>query len=122
MAADLSWKQQLAVASLVALPTGLVVRLLIPAYFANLDPGVPFEVGLGVVLGFFFLPFLWWRSRVGYVGAVLVGILGVVSEARAVAAIAAADALLGEFYLIIVPTFVFSVLLVGSSVLAWREV
>ncbi len=120
----LSWKQQLAVASFVAVLASLVMRFLIPGFFST--PGLaseaPFNVGLVFVLGAFFLPLLWWRTTVGYVGAIILGILGLGAATTEAIEFADAGALSGELlYTIIIPTYVFALLLIGSSVLAWRE-
>lgn len=49
------------------------------------------------------------------------GLLTLVGEATADASMAAAGALSLVLSLIIIPTYVFSLLLIGRSVLAWRE-
>lgn len=52
---------------------------------------------------------------------IIVGVLGIVGEVWAMATIAAAGALLGESYLIIIPTFVFALLLIRSRVFKCQE-
>ena len=107
-------------ASYLAVLGGLVLRLLIPVYIEapGLVPSAPFNLALGVVVGLFFLPFLWWRTTVGYVLGVIFGILAIVGEAPAIAAVVESAV---ESYVIIIPNFIFAVLLIVSSVLAWRE-
>lgn len=99
---------------------GGVVRFLIPGLFSasGLEPGAPFVTDLLLVLGVFFLPFLWWRTAIGYVLAVILGILTIYGQAVATQVLSEWRV---ESYYIIIPHFVFALLLIGSSVLAWRE-
>jgi hypothetical protein len=60
-------------------------------------------------------------NRCRIYGDIIVGILGIDGEAWAVVAIAFAGALPWESYLIIIPTFVIALLLIGSSVLRCQE-
>ena len=115
-----SWKQQLAVASLVAIFAGFVVRLLIPGYFtaAGLPAAAPFGVASFAVYAAFFLPFLWWRSPIGYIGAVIVGIIALVGQLAQAGPLVEAAV---ESYIVIIPHIVFALLLIGASVLAWRD-
>ncbi len=109
----------------MALLANLVVRFLIPDYFST--PGLPpvnggaFGVGIFVVVLFFFLPLLWLRPAVGYVGAIILGILVLIPQTMEIVGVAAAGALSQGIVLVFVPTYVFALLLIGSSVLAWRE-
>ena len=118
-----SWKHPLAVASLVYIIATSFARFLIPGFFST--PGLVSEASFGVAflvaLDAFFLPLLWWRTTAGYVGAVVMGIIAFVGNAAAVTAIAAEGALSLGIGLVIIPSFVFSLLLIGASVLAWRE-
>ena len=111
------WKHQLAVASFVAILAGFVVRLLIPDFFSDLPPAAPFGVASFAVYSAFFLPFLWWRTTIGYVGGVVLGVIGLVQVLLIGAMVASAV----ETYIIIIPQVVFALLLIGASVLAWRE-
>lgn len=124
-----SWKHQLVLASYLAVLGGLVLRLLIPEYIEapGLVPWAPFNLTLIIVVALFFLPFLWWRTPVrqigyGYTGVYvlgfLVGILAIGGEAQAIAAVVESAV---ESYIIIIPHFIFAVLLIVSSVLASRE-
>lgn len=114
-----SWNQQAALASLVAVIVGFVAGLLI-VDFSALNPAAGPTVALTIVLGGFFLPFLYWRSTMGYVGAVIVGFLALMNQGFAIADVAAGN-LPGEIYINIVPELIFALLLIGTSVLAWRE-
>ena len=107
----------------MAFLAGKLVYLLIPGFTSlpGESPATPFAVGFDFLLAAFFLPFLWWRTTVGYVGAVIVGILALGGQTLSLIAVSAAGALAGELYIIIIPQFVFALLLIGSSVLAWRE-
>lgn len=73
-----------------------------------------------LVLAFIFLPLLWWRNKVGYIGAMVVGISATIN-----ALIALSDALAGatpgEGLLVIMPWLVISVVLIASSAATWRE-
>ena len=83
--------------------------------------GGAFGVGLFVVVMFFFLPLLWLRPAVGYVGAIILGILVLIPQTGETVGIAAAGALSQGIFLVIFPTYVFALILIGASVLAWRE-
>ena len=111
-------------ASLVALLASSVARFLIPGFFSTpgLESENPFALALLLVVAAFLLPLLWWRTIIGYIGVIVLGIFEVVAVSGEVAAIAAAGGLSGELlYTIYIPSLVFALLLVGSSVLAWRE-
>ena len=116
-----SWKQQTALASYLAVLAGFITRLLVPDYIsAPLPAGIPFIAASFTVLFAFFLPFFWWRTTVGYVFGILAGVATVVIWTGATGHVL--DGVLPvESYIIIIPGFVFALLLVGSSVLAWRE-
>lgn len=117
------WKHQLAVASLAGLLAGSVVRFLIPGFLSTpgITTGANFSLALAVALFAFFLPFLWWRSVIGYLAAIILGIITVLGEVMFAASIAAAGALSTEISTVIISTSIFALLLIGGSVLAWRE-
>ena len=115
-----SWKHQLALASFLGLLASFVVRLLIPVYLEAIGPTLQFFIALGVVVMSFFLPFLWWRTTNGYINAVIAGIIGVATSVGGLIRVPAGE-LPVESYLILIPALLFSLLLIGSSVLAWRE-
>ena len=118
-----SWKHQLAVASLVFIVAMTFARYLIPGFFST--PGLASEASFGVAfivaLDAFFLALLWWRTTVGYVGALVMGSISFAGDTAAIIAIAGEGALTVGIGVVIIPTFVISLLLIGSSVLAWRE-
>lgn len=119
-----SWKQQLAVASLVALIAATVARYLIPGFFSTpgLVPEAAFRVSLFLTLYAFVLPLLWWRTTAGYVGAMIMGILSLVGQTAAVLAVAAAGALSTDYFgTLVIPTYILALLLLFGSALAWRE-
>ena len=107
--------------SVLAVLKGLRVR----ARGIPFKPGIPPRTKLRfaaffTVLFAFFLPFFWWRTTVGYVFGILAGIATVVIWTGATGHVL--DGVLPvESYIIIIPGFVFTLLLIGSSVLAWRE-
>ncbi len=118
-----SWKQQLALASYLGVLGGAVVLLLVPAYVDSpgFIPAVPFILAVVSVGGLFFLPFLWWRTTVGYAFAVIYGIVTLYLRTPGPLGLVAEGTLPAESLLIIIPNIVFSLLLIGSSVIAWRE-
>jgi hypothetical protein len=98
----------------MALLAGYVVRFLVP----GLLPESAFIMALAVVLAAFILPFLWWRTAIGYAGGVILGVVtigGWLSGAGALLESAV------DSSIFIVPHFVIALLLIGGSVLAWRE-
>ena len=113
----------MAVASLVALLASTVARFLIigaPVGAYQITTSAIFYFFFVLVLGAFFLPFLWWRTTVGYAGAVIVGILfffGNTVEAVSIRPLLDAISL----SVIVIPVYVFAVLLIAGSVLALRE-
>lgn len=116
-----SWKQQLAVASFLAVLVSLVVRLLVPGYVEPIGIAAQFVIAVAAIVFAFFLPYLWWRTMVGYVGGVVFGIVGVVTSAGTLITRVAPGELPGESSSILVPALIFSLLLILGSVLAWRE-
>lgn len=113
----------MAVGSYLAVLGGSVVLLLVPAYIENpgFVPAVPFNLAVATVVGLLFLPFLWWRTTVGYVFAAIYGIVLLVARTVGPLSLVADGTLLGESLIIIIPNIVLPLLLIGSSVLAWRE-
>ena len=75
-----SWKQQLAIASFLALHVQLVVRLLVPDYVEHSDTGTSYFIAGAIIVVAFFHPFLWWRTTVGYIAGVLFGIFAVATS------------------------------------------
>ena len=69
----------------------------------------------------FFFPFLWWRTKVGYVAAVLFGLLGVATSIAATVVLVAPGDFPAGGLVMLIPAFIFGLLLVVASVLAWRE-
>lgn len=117
-----SWKQQLALASYLAVLAGFVARMLVPEYIGNpgFSPAIPYNLAAGIAVGAFFLPFFWWRTTIGYVAGIILGIATVVTWTGAIASVVD-ETLPLESYIMIIPGIVFALLLIGSSVLAWRE-
>ncbi len=71
---------QVAISSLI----GLIVinTVAMSATLAGMDESPPASavpaMGAIIALGFVFLPLLWWRNKAGYIGAIVVGILGII--------------------------------------------
>ena len=122
---DPSWKHQLAVASFVAILGGLVLRFLIPDYFfipgLAPDRGGAFGIGLFAVLFVFFLPYVWRGTVVGYGGAIILSIIVLIGNTVETVGIAGAGELSLGVSFVVIPTYIFALLLIGISVLAWRE-
>ena len=116
-----SWKQQLAVASFLAVLMELVVRLIVPDYVEMSGPETSYFIAGAVVVIAFFQPFLWWRTTVGYVAGVFVGIFAVATSTIALITLVAPGELASESVYILIPALIFGLLLIGGSVLAWRE-
>ena len=116
-----SWKQQLAVASFLAVLVQLVVRLLVSDYvMASGATTVGFISGTIIVVAFF-QPFLWWRTTVGYIAGVIFGILSVVTSVIAMITLVAPGEIPEESNFILIPALILGLLLFVGSALAWRE-
>ncbi len=116
-----SWKQQLAIASFLALHVQLVVRLLVPDYVEHSDTDTGYVVAGIILVAAFFQPFVWWRTTVGYIAGVLFGLLGVVTSTIAMIVLVAPGEIPAEALIILIPALILGLLLIGGSVLAWRE-
>jgi len=116
-----SWKQQLAVASFLALHVQLVVRLLVPDYVEHSGPATSYFIAGVVIVVAFFQPFLWWRTTAGYIAGVIFGLFAVVTSVLALITLVAPGEIPTEATYILYPALIFGLLLIGSSLLAWRE-
>ncbi len=116
-----SWKHQLAVASFLAVLVQLVVRLIVPDYVEHSGPTTSYFIAGAVVVVAFFQPFLWWRTTVGYIAGVIFGIFAVATSAIALITLVAPGEIPAEGAYILYPALIFGLLLIMSSVLAWRE-
>ena len=116
-----SWKQQLAIASFLALHVQLVVRLLVPDYVEHSDTDTSYTIAGTIIVAAFFQPFLWWRTTVGYIAGVIFGLLGVATSIAAMIVLVAPGEIPAEALIILVPALILGLLLIGGSVLAWRE-
>jgi hypothetical protein len=101
------------VASLVIVLTGLV-----SSSMGTLTATIVLAVM--IVLYFTFLPLLWWRNKAGYTGAIVLAIIASLSTLYGVY-----EALTGiipiEFALADTIGLIMSIILIASSVAAWRE-
>ena len=116
-----SWKQQLAVASYLGLFVQFVVRLLVPDYVEHSDTDTGYVVAGFILVAAFFLPFVWWRTTVGYVAGVLFGLLGVGTSITAMIVLVAPGEIPAEGLYMLIPALIFGLLLIVASLLAWRE-
>ena len=116
-----SWKQQLAIGSFLALLVQLVVRLLVPDYVEHSDTDTSYVIAGAVIVVAFFPPFLWWRTTVGYIAGVLFAIFAVVTSTIAMIVLVSPGEIPAEGLFILIPALILGLLLIGGSVLAWRE-
>ena len=116
-----SWKQQLAVASFLAVLVQLVVRLIVPDYVEHSGLETSYFIAGAVIVVAFFQPFLWWRTTVGYIAGVLFGLIGVATSITAMIVLVAPGEIPAEALIILIPALILGLLLIGGSVLAWRE-
>ena len=76
--------------------------------------------GAMIILGILFLPLLLWHQPAGYIGAIVVGIMGIIGSILGLR-----DSLTGvqpiESSFVILVMIAISVVLVVFSVAAWRE-
>ncbi len=113
---------QVAVSSLI----GLIVinTVAMSATLAGMEESPPASavpaMGAIIALGFVFLPLLWWRNKAGYIGAIVVGILGIIIIIPAIGGLVT-----GGASTIIVPAIlvmlVLSLVVIGTSAAASRE-
>jgi hypothetical protein len=119
---------QIAIASLVFSLVGLTagVFLLMISGLIDMSQLPNAAAGFGIVpltigFGFFALLLLWWRNTLGYISGIVAGILFLVngifstSDAFTVDVMPVGMAILG------IPMVIFSLILIATSYLAWRE-
>ena len=99
----------------------LVVRLLVPDYVEHSGPDTSYFIAGAVIVVAFFQPFLWWRTTVGYVAGVILGIFSVATSAIAMITLVGPGEIPGEGGFILIPALILGLLLIVGSVLAWRE-
>ena len=115
-----SWKQQLAIASFLALHVQLVVRLLVPDYVEHSGADTSYVIAGAVIVVALFHPFVWWRTTLGYIAGLIFGILSVVTSIVAIIDLVPEE-IPTESLSMLVPAIILGLLLAGSSVLAWRD-
>ena len=116
-----SWKQQLAVASFLAVLVQLVVRLLVSDYVMASGPATVGFISGAIIVVAFFQPFLWWRTTVGYIAGIIFGIFWAATSVIAMITLVAPGEIPAESNSILIPALIFSLLLIVGSVLAWLE-
>jgi len=99
----------------------LVVRLIVPDYVEMSGPETSYFIAGAVVVVAFFQPCLWWRTIVGYIAGVIIGIFAVTTSTIALTTLVAPGEIASESVYILIPALIFGLLPIGSSVLAWRE-
>ncbi len=114
---------QLAVISLAALFVGTAVALYVIGSGLS-TAAVPEMAGplwaLSMALSFFAAGLLWWGHKYGYIAAVIAVIVFIAALAGGLAGIAAGDSAV-EWLILVIPGFVFAVIVLGSTYAAWRE-
>ncbi len=114
---------QVALASLAFVAIGTVLSLyalanqLIEAVLP--DMAVPFLI-LVIAVAFFALPTLWWRNTAGYISAIVFAVLAIVNMLLATLDVIDEN-VAQEALLVIIPGIIMSVVLIGSTIAAWRE-
>lgn len=116
-----SWKYQLAVAAYLGLLVQFVVRLLVPDYVEHSETDSTYVFAGFIIVASFFFPLVWWRTTVGYVAAAFFGLLGVATSIAATVVLVAPGDFPAGGLVMLIPAFIFGLLLIVSSVLAWRE-
>ncbi|MEE9237691.1 MAG: hypothetical protein V3U52_07890 [Thermoplasmata archaeon] len=80
---------------------------------------VPFVI-LVIALAFFALPTLWWRNTAGYISAIVFAVLAIVNLLFGVLDVVDEN-MAQEALIVIIPGIIMSVVLIGSTIAAWRE-
>lgn len=119
---------QVAIASLAFNLVGLVagVFLLVLSGVYDMSQHPNYAGGFGIVpltigFAFFALFLMWWRNTLGYISGIVAGILFLVNgifstnDAFTLAGFPVGMAILG------IPMVIFSLILIATSFLAWRE-
>ncbi len=83
------------------------------------DMAVPFLI-LVIAIAFFALPTLWWRNTAGYISAIVFAVLAIVNTLLAIVDVIDEN-VAQEALIIIIPGLIMSVVLIGSTIAAWRE-
>ncbi len=114
---------QVALASLafVAIGSVLVLYVLANQLMVAVLPAtaVPL-ISLVIALAFLSLPLLWWRNTAGYISAIVFAILAIVNMLFGVLDVIDEN-LAQEALIMIIPGIIMSVVLIGSTIAAWRE-
>ncbi len=112
---------QVAISALIALiiPHFLMVNAAF-SQFAGVKEAVAPINGLGLLMIFFFLPLLWWRHKAGYLGAMFLGIWGIVNSFIGVSEYLAGETI-PEAILLLSGYLVISVVLIVSTATAWKK-
>ncbi len=114
---------QVALASLVFVAIGFVLTLyaLANQLVVAVLPAtaVPFIVVI-IAVAFFALPTLWWRNTAGYISAIVFAILAIVNMFLAILDVIDEN-VAQEALIAIIPGIIMSVVVIGSTIAAWRE-
>ena len=118
---------QIAMASLVA--ALFTLWLGVSVGFAKLHPTPEMIVSVnGVILaiGLFSLPLMWWRTKLGYLGAIIVGIINVLGNIAGMAMVLVNSPVMQnmprEYPFIVIPfQTLFSLIVIIYSIKAWKE-
>ncbi len=87
----------------------------------GINTDTSYTIAGAIIVVAFFHPFLWWRTTVGYIAGVLFGIFAVATSTIAMIVLVAPGEIPAEGLFILIPALILGLLLIGGSVLAWRE-
>ncbi len=113
---------QLTIGALLAYVAGAVFAINVAL---NTGIGTPLETGMYVVAAFLFIallffPLIWWGHSVGFLGGMLVGILGLVDSSLGFLYVSSGD-LTGDSLPAIIVSLIIAIILLFASYMAWRE-
>ena len=118
---------QIAMASLVAAMFTLWLGVAVGLEKLHPTPEMIVSVnGVIITIGLFSLPLMWWRTKLGYVGAMIVGIINVLGNIAGMAMILSNSPEMQnmprEYPFIVIPfQSLFSLLAIIYSVKTWKE-
>ena len=120
--AKIGSKRQGALASFIAVLVSFILSWLLIITISPTDAPQGFPISaLGVLLAAFFIPLLWWRNRAGFIGAIGIGVFGLIGWVGFTLPSVISGRIPPQVAPFVIVGTIFSLSLIYFSVMAWRE-